>query len=228
MVYTKEAALKIIVSCAEKYRQELDGRTFLFVTMDKHGRAGQIEFSFHGHNFLHLTGVRLVSSSGKIASADDFFHRCLSHRLSERDFDFSEDGSTVLKLDVLPMVVRRDLSANMIGDFDTGRPLLYTEKLAGSVCACMGFVYDVALNQYIPNTVLKEDIRNISRNTKRVIAIFRKQIGAERYEELTYQAKKIDWDRVPLPEPLKTLIIKEKVSDKKTEVSPKMQVFQDM
>ena len=193
MAYTKEAAIRIVSACADRYHSELEGKALLFITLNKHKTPGAIEFCFHGHNYLHLTGIQTL------LSADRFYERCLSGRLSHSDIDFSEDGTTQLKLEILPSIINGSLSAKMIGDFSTLRPLLYTEKLAGSTRACVGFIYDKQLGQYIPNTVLKEDIRNYIRNMQRVIAVLRKPIRSELYEEITYLAKKIEWSGIEIP-----------------------------
>jgi len=207
MGYTKSEALKIVVSCAEKYHAELEGKSLLFITMDKYKRTESIEFSFHGYNYLHLTGLKLNRSSGDPSlTADAFYDRCLSHKLSPSDFQFSSDGSTALKLDVLQYVINKNLAANMIGELGSQKPLLYTEKLAGSVRACVGFVYDADISQYIPNTVLKEDIRDISKNTRRVIAVFRKRTGDKEYAEITYLARKVDWSAIRFPDAYANLL----------------------
>ncbi len=68
----------------------------------------------------------------------------------------------------------------------------------------MGFVRD---NQYyIPNTALKEDIRNVTIHPqKRILAIYRKPIKDQQYVELCYVAKGI------LPEKAVPADIKDKV-----------------
>lgn len=49
------------------------------------------------------------------------------------DFELSSDGTTQLKLQVLPSLIKSNLSANMIGNPDENRPKLYTEKLIGNI-----------------------------------------------------------------------------------------------
>lgn len=57
----------------------------------------------------------------------------------------------------------KNLSADTIGDYATLSPKLYTDKLAGSTKACMGFIKTSNSSRYVPNTILKEDTRD---NTK--------------------------------------------------------------
>jgi len=206
--YTKKEAIKIIVSCAEKYRDELVDRTLLFVCQNKHKQVSCMEFSFTEGNYLHLTGVK-VKRPGEVEkepeeerdviSPSDFYSRCINHKLSPRDFDFADDGTTYMKLDVLPLIMNKNLSAVMIGDYNSSKPKLHTDKLAGGVKACMGFVPDEESGRYVPNTVLKENVKDVVNDWVRVIAIYRKPIAEQQYQELTYKAKGIDLSSIKLP-----------------------------
>ena len=212
MSYSKEDAIRIVVECAEKYRNELDQRSLLFLCLDKHRKLYPYEFYFNGYNFLHLTGLRVHKTltvddeiGSSVLSAESFYQKCLSHRLSQTDFEFAEDGTTPLKLDVLPALLTKNLAASMIGDYNYNKPRLYTEKLAGGVKACVGFTIDEITGHLVPNTVLKEDIRNNVQSWVRVVAVFRKPISATKYEEITYLAKNIEWKDQTMPEPFRYL-----------------------
>ncbi len=202
--YTKEWAISIVTSCAKEYQENLVDKSLLFVCLDKHHRTSCLEFTFDASNFLHLTGlkptlVRKKDGTEYKLSATEFFHKCLEHKLRSQEFDFATDGTTPLKLEVLPYVINKSLSANMIGDYNSVNPLLYTEKLVGGVKACVGFVTTLPNGRYVPNTVLKVDIRDYASNTTRVVAVFRKSRNAAQYEELTYKAPKVDWSVVKYP-----------------------------
>ena len=56
---TKKEALQIVFSCAASYKENLAGRSLLFVTTDKHKTVRCLEVSFDGSNFLHMTGFKL-------------------------------------------------------------------------------------------------------------------------------------------------------------------------
>lgn len=200
--YTKEEAVTIVVQCAEKYHTELEGKTLLFICTDKHKQTLPIEFSFYGNNYMHLTGLKSNRRSSDSADlpANDFYQRCLEHKLSIGDFDFSEDGTTHLKLDVLPSVICKNLHASIVGDYNSSKPRLYTEKIVGGIHACMGFIFDGKTSEYVPNTVIQEDARDLTSNAVRVIAVYRKDSSAKTYEELTYKAKKVDWTSMTFPE----------------------------
>lgn len=214
---TKEDAIKIVTSCAQKYKDELDGNTLMFVCKDKHNVISCFEFSFRPENFMHLTGLKTIRNAAElknanrtdaeIISAADFYSRCLNHKLSPRDFEFANDGTTDMKLNVLPLVVNKNLSANMIGDYNSSKPLLYTEKLAGSIKACVGFTRDSNTGLLLPNTMLQEDLRPNVCGYVTVIATYRKKQGDEKYQELTYAAKKIDWSKVKLPAPFEYILL---------------------
>lgn len=198
--FTKEKALWIIVECAKQYKENLADRTLLFVCTDREKRIKLLEVSFDASNYHHLTGCKL----SKQITAQDFFQRCLEHRLSVEDFELTSDGTVEMKLKVLPLLVKKNLSANSVGDYMAKNPKLYTEKLAGSVKGCMGFV-KTSSGRYVPNTVLNIDMRKYIKSPLRIIATYSKKKHEQRYEELVYKAKKVELDRVVYPEEYKYL-----------------------
>ena len=206
--YTKKDAIRIVSVCAKQYQEHLANRSLLFLCVDKHGKTTAIEFTFDSSNFLHLTGLKLTnrkrhgsgeSGSAQEISASDFYEKCLNHKLREDDFYFAKDGTTELKLDVLPSILTKNLAAKMIGDFHSDKPKLLTEKLAGGQTACMGFVKNSASDRFVPNTVIKDDIRKHTLKPLRVIACYRKRRSDTQYSEITYLAKGMDWDTIEYP-----------------------------
>ena len=193
--YTKEQALQIIIECAKKYKENLLNRQLLFICSDKNNNISSLEVSFDASNFLHLTGVKVTD----IAPLD-FFTRCINSRLSIDDFEMADDSTTDLKLAVLPSLMTSNLSANSIGDYSGNRANLYTEKLAGSIKACMGFVTTNPSGRYVPNTVLNIDMRNYIKNPLRILAAYRKMKTDELYSELVYKAKKIALSEITFPD----------------------------
>ncbi len=155
MARTKAEAIKTVVKCAERFEAELNKKNLLLICTDKHRRVSSIELTFHSWNYLHLTGLK----SNAALTTQQFYERCLAHRLSPNDFEFSEDGTSKLKLDILPHVICKNLMANSIGDFNGKSPRLFPEKLAGGQKACIGFNIDGNSDEYVPNTLLKGDIR---------------------------------------------------------------------
>ncbi|MBQ8691524.1 MAG: hypothetical protein IJ520_00145 [Synergistaceae bacterium] len=199
----KEAAIKIITSCAKSYKNNLENKNLLFIFGDLQ-TPEYFEASFFPRNFLHLTGIKLVES--RISSSIDFYDRCLNGKLSPKDFYLAQDGTTDMKLSVLPQLMNLHLSAKMVGDYNNLHSVLYTEKILGNIYACMGFIHENGY--YIPNTALREDIRDITiRQKKRVLVIFRKDIKQKLYEKICYTAKKLNILQLNLSESLRQKII---------------------
>lgn len=194
--YTKEEAINIVCTCATIYKKELAGKSLLFFCMDKHKKIFPFEANFRVKNFLHLTGIKTK------LPAKDFFRRCLSHNLSPAEFEFAIDGTAQLKLNVLKTIISKILSASMFGIYLSSKAYLYTEYLIGNNKGCMGFVKRGDPVEYIPNTILFEDIRTISKPFYRIISIYRKDLDSKNnYSECVYKAKSIDWETIVYPVP---------------------------
>ena len=97
-------------------------------------------------------------------------------------------------------MMKKNLSAKMLGDYDLYQPKLYTDKLAGSLSACMGFVRDGGNGRFVPNTVLEGDIRTKVKHADRIILTYRKKRIDAQYAEIVFQAKKVEWEKIVLPE----------------------------
>ncbi len=200
----KRRAIQIITKAAAEYQRELEDQKLLFLygtasEVRKHLQAGETrlisiksyEVTFHRHNFQHLTGVRV--NSREIKSAIHFYEKCLAKRLTENDFSFAGDGSTVQKLGILENMMQIKHNAAMIGDFTDRGPKLYTEKVAGGVCGCIGFVNDKNTGLNVPNTLLKKDIRDVTASpVQKIYAVFSKSYMAEKYSVLEKADKSID------------------------------------
>lgn len=196
----KRRAIQIIAKSARLYHSNLEDQKILFLygIPSEVRRQLQIEGArlsaiksyevvFHRYNFLHLIGVS-VHSSG-VGSAIHFYEKSLANRLIEEDFYFAKDGSTIQKLDVLENMMRIKRNAMMIGDFTDRGPKLFTEKAAGNVCGCVGFVKDRNTGLNVPNTLLKKDIRDVVANpAQKIFAVFSKMYTDEKYSV----AEKID------------------------------------
>lgn len=175
----KREALEKIVKCAKMYKNNLAGRVLLFICVDKEGNKESIEFYFDGSNFLHLTGCRAKDG----LTAKLFYKKSLSGKLSLDDFELASDGTTALKLQVLPFLMEKNLSAKMIGDYDRRQPRLYTDKLAGNIRGCLGFK-EVASGKFVPNTVLNVDIRQQAINLKKVVEVYIRNKDVTEYERI--------------------------------------------
>lgn len=193
----KSEAQKVLFECAELYKNNLIDYNLLFLCAGKNRKMNALEMQFSTTGFLHLTGVKFP---GKKIPARAFFDKCINRRLSLAEFDLALDGTTELKLKILPMLFQKNLSASMIGDFSARTSLLVTEKLAGGIKGCMGFVRDEGTGYYVPNTVLSLDIRKYIKNQQRVLVTLRKRKITRTYSEIAYVAKKVEWDQFEFPE----------------------------
>lgn len=210
MGYSKKDAASIAIKGALQYKNELLNRTLLFICTDKHRNVRTFEVTFRERNYMHLTGlipIKFIDHNGKkhILTAPEFFNKCITKTLSPNQFRFHTDGTTQLKLAVLPKMICKNLSAQMIGDYDTYTPKLKTDKLVGKMNGVMGFMMDDIEGKFLPNTLLNANISDLSKSTLRIVATFRKHETDELYEEITYKAKSVEWDRIKLPKEIEYL-----------------------
>ena len=163
-------------------------------------RAAYIETLFLPRNFQHLTGVKTNLNS------EFFYESALNQRLSPLSISYSSGGMTEIKLKILRHLMSIHITARMVGDYDNSRPLLVTDKIAGTVTTVMGFLYVDGL--YIPNTAMKMDVRDVTSKATRqkVIATFVKPREETFYSHLSYIAKGVTID-----DPLLEKILNEKV-----------------
>lgn len=194
---TKRQAIDIMSKCATLYHKYLENYQVVFVYRDSNNNSQFTEVQFKPHNFLHFTGV--IPRKG--LSANNFYRFALNNKLHENDFSFNDTNTCELKLFVLEIVMYIDTKARMIGDYNGLKQDLYTEQITGTTSACLGLIQ--RNNIYIPNSVLKEDIRSIvTKPPGKIYAIFKKKIGASYYTKLTYKKNNIEIIRKCLPKEL--------------------------
>ena len=183
--------ISVITECAKRYAENLCNRNLLFFY--RRGKVQErLEVAFYSRNYSHLTGVIHTGISSEL-----FYTYCLNNRLDARKLQMAPDGTTVLKLSVINALMRGDLSARMIGIYDGSRPMLYTEVLAGGVKGCIGFCKDKN-GIFVPNTLLKGDIRDISQECFRVECILRKAVQDKEYTDVVYTAKGVQEPVLPV------------------------------
>lgn len=145
-----------------------------------------MEVAFAARHYMHLTGVKAFESgsNGPCISSIAFFERCVDGRISPESLLLNDSFQYELKLMVLPDMMKIPWTAKMMGNFNNSGDYLYTEKIAGHVKGCMGFVESEIGNIFVPNTVLAGDVRSkISGGNKQVVAVYQKKIGASLYSE---------------------------------------------
>lgn len=181
---TKNQIISIVHACACAYDANLRNTQVMFVYLDANNNTCFAEVRFRSHHFLHFTGLTLR----KGLSANQFYNRILHGKLNPNDFSVSNPFLVQRKLKILPSIVNIDHNARMIGDYVGPHLELYTEKVAGTTSACLGFILKNDI--YIPNTILNEDIRNISQHPPgKIFAIFKRTSTEHYYTKLTYFKK---------------------------------------
>lgn len=187
----KYLAIKKLNQFATMYSENLLGFKFLFIYRDIYS-INFIEVVFSESNFKHLTGV-VTSMSSSL-----FFSECLSQQLKLNDFDFSRDGTTGSKFQVLDKILTIHTTARYIGDYNSQRPWIITDKLIGDYECCLG----LQLNKkfYIPNSVLKSNIsKEVQLPPRKILASLRTERNAKVYSELCYQKPDILISNLDLP-----------------------------
>lgn len=185
----KNEIIRKLSTSAKLYSRNLENKNILFVYKDK-SEICSFETAFLARNYQHLTGIYLTGNT----SSTLFYKSCLNGKVSPQDFDINEDGTTELKLDVLSGMMNIHNKAKMIGDFNSPNAFVIPDKIIGTVYACMGFVFDDDSGYYVPNTIRKEDIRDITiKPQKQIICTLVKEITDSHYTEFSYISKNIKY-----------------------------------
>lgn len=176
----KKEIIERIVECAKNYDKNLNNKNIMFIYLENQ-EIKYLEAKFTKANFLHLTGIRIVNRKMNVKS---FYSKCIANRIKESEVQEREDGNTKNKLSVLNSLMYIHKNARIIGDFNQNRIFLYSDKIIGSISACLGFISSG--KYYICNTSLKEDIRKITCNRGKIVCIICKQIQDLKYNKITY------------------------------------------
>ncbi len=185
----KKEKIKEICEMAKIYDKNLKGKNLMFIFENKlNKKLDYIETQFLANNFMHLTGISIK----KIKSSTEFYRLCLNNKLSYKQVMEKQNGTTKLKLEVLPQMLNIGKNARMVADYSNSKVNLYTEKLIGNIRCSIGFIN--VKGYYLPNTIIKEDIRQISQKEtiSRVIAILEKTTNQKEYSNITYICDNID------------------------------------
>lgn len=196
----KKEARKILINGAKIYKENLLNKNILIITKTN-SKVNSFEVRFPKSAYLHLTGVQVDKDS---ISAKDFFNLCVKRKIRLEDFDFKSNGTTKLKLDVLESALKVSSSIKMVTAYNGIRPELYTDRLAGNVRACLGLIDKGSY--YVPNTLLKTDIRHESTCIERVIVIMEKNQNDKIYKNISYLAEGIEFEKLDLPKEIKDKI----------------------
>ncbi len=200
-----EDAKRRISDAVKRYDERLNNKQLLIIYGDSNNPEF-LEVKFRPQHFKHLTGI---VPKGNLQRAKVFYKHCIDGKLTINDFNFDPNGTSVFKLDILQKLMYLDTEAKMFGRYDNSMINLETDYLAGGVHAVMGFIHQPEEKCYVPNTVLKKDIRNISKETpKKVLAVLKKSISDTYYSNITCpsNAKIAEFGKIKLSTELKKLI----------------------
>lgn len=223
----KRRAIQIMTKAAQLYKEHLEDQKILFLygiptEVNKQLAAEnkklfamrKYEVVFHRGNFLHLTGVRI--NKKEVSSSIHFYEKCLDNRLTENDFSLSKDGSSGQKLDILEGMMGIKRCATMIGEFTDRGSMLFTEKVAGNVRGCIGFIQDRHTRLNVPNTLLKKDIRDITQKPmQKIYAILSKNYTDDKYTIIEKLDKEIDFNICGFSDEIENIIYKGNIKENK-------------
>lgn len=179
--------LNTVYKCLKDYDQNLKNKKIMFVVEMKDKNLIKEEVYFPKSSYCHLTGVIILDCNGRKLNSFEFYNLVKKGTITINKYKIISRNNTMdLKLQVLPQLMKIDRMATMIGDFNNSNLYLQTKKIIGNVNTCMGFIKDSKSNLYIPNTTLKSDIRDITENTNKIVAILKKDANKILYDEMTY------------------------------------------
>lgn len=140
--------------------------------MPKQNCIEKLEVVFFARNYLHLTGLLYTGRGG----AKEFYRKCIQQKLSPHEIAFKKDGTTPLKLQSINIFDDFFSKIKFVGDYNQSRISIMCDKVAGNIYEGLGFVCDRSGN-LVPETLLKEDARNLIRDNSQLIAVLEKKLN---------------------------------------------------
>lgn len=177
--------IKSLTQAAKLYKDNLLNKNVMFVHYNKKMKKYLFtEMLFEKRHFLHLTGIDFALSTTYSKKSVLFYNKCISHKLSPNDGNYKSNGTTVLKLQIINMLMNIHKKAEMIGNYNNMKPQLIADKICGGVYASMAIAQE--RNQYyIPKSGLQDDLRNLVTDYDVVKVIFVKEKIEEKYSVMT-------------------------------------------
>lgn len=182
----KIIALRKLKTAIINYETYLKNHEYI-VIYNENGIFQVRKVIFLQENFHHLTGVKLNIKK------KDFYKRLLNSKLKLTDFDFREDGTTALKLDVIEFYHTLFTSPSNIGYYDKNNYLnikLMTTKIIGTTRISLGLIKEK--NYYSPNSLLKQSMKQITNQNYPVICILKRKFD---WKEYRYSYLHKDYDK---------------------------------
>lgn len=187
--YGKAEAIQIITSAAAEYDVSMRDKQFLIAY---NGCPG-IDFcivGFKAQNFKHFTGVKTD------LSATRFYHKALEHNLSPNDFHFDTVGNTQRKLAVLPQLSRMFFGNTLRGSFNRSGIWLEADYVIGGTATRIAVAFRSGKSFDVPVSLYCEDIRKLTTDSVKVLAVWRRSFGETAFVENTYSGNGINAESI--------------------------------
>ena len=178
----KNTALKIVIEAAKNYEKHLKDKHFLIIYQQGKNKQS-VCIGFRDINFLHLTGIKTK------LSAKRFYSACIAGKLSEKDIDFSENGTTYQKLAVLPYLHEVLYHHCMLGYFVNSGIYIRADYFIGDTKAVLSIGIREGKTTDIPVTLYKENVKMLVSPVYKVLAIFSKEYNEDQFMSCTYLSK---------------------------------------
>jgi len=178
MEYTLKQSVRVAIKCGKEYKRKLANTKILIIYRNReNNEIESMEIVFRPSNFQHLTGLQLLDTKGnqKTNCSVEFYHKCTGNNLKVSEIRFKEDGTTPLKLDALSSLMDLTNITKIVGDYDKSKKWMEADVIVGGTNFCLAVSEDMD-GTYFPRSGLLEDIRNITRKSSQVLAIFQKKL----------------------------------------------------
>jgi hypothetical protein len=164
---TKSEARDIIVKCVQLYKNNLCDKELIFVYF-LNAQIHYVRVVYRVKNYKHLTGVVSDYTPKK------FFEVCYNKKISQNEISFKENGTTLLKLEILERMMNIIEQVKFIGDYLNTNVYLGLDKVVGNVFAGLGIEKGSEL--YFPKSILRGDMRKQIYNMAVVSAVLEKPL----------------------------------------------------
>lgn len=207
MNYSITQARQIIINNARTYSTKLEGKQFLVIYRDRISNTIKcIEPVFFARNYQHLTGILLKDRDGNITQhcSEYFYRKCLDKKIANDEISFKKDGTTQLKLEALPAIMKFTSISKIAGDANNHQPFFYAEKIVGGVNFCLGFCVDKDSGEFVPSSALQKDIKKLTDYPSQVLAIFEREYRGNDnvYHVIKHVAKGVNLRNIIFPSDL--------------------------
>lgn len=180
----KNRAIGIITESAQVYDELLKNTSYLIIAHSGvFNSYRQYEIHFNSSNFMHLTGVDTELSAGL------FYSKCIGNKLSKSDFKLKDNGTTMLKLSLLPEMFNLDIYRT-IGEFDSsgGYVKIKADVASGHNTGVLA-LKKINDTNYVPCSLLADHVDNtvIATSKQKILYIYSKKKKEKKYTDIVYE-----------------------------------------